>query len=532
MSEALRVLVADAISEAGIEELRNADGCSVDVKTGMTPDELKATIGEYDALIVRSATKVTADVLAVAGRLRAIGRAGTGVDNIDLGAATDRGVVVMNTPGGNSVAAAELTLSLLLALARNVAQANAELREGRWERKKYMGSEVAGKKIGIVGLGRIGREVARMAQGFRMEALGYDPFVSTERAADLGIRGMELDALIAEADYITLHIPRTDETRHLIGAERLARMKQGVRIINCARGGLIDEAALLAALESGQVAGAGIDVFETEPPSDLSLVKHPNVVSTPHLGASTREAQVRVGTEIARKIVDYLQTGVILDAVNFPSINREEFTRLGPVMDLAERLGGFASQIAASGVKRVDVQMLGDYGDYALKPVVMAAVKGLLEPYCEGVVSHVNALQRAEERGVRIDQGRSSERTPYAGLLRVTLDSDDGSRTVAGTLYGTGKPRLVEVDGIPIESRPGGHMLLIENRDVPGVVGHIGALLGESGINIAGIQLGRIDGTERAISIVNVDSAVGGETLEAIRGLDAITDVRVASIPD
>lgn len=526
----VRVLVADQISPTGVELLEKTPGFEVVVKTGMEPAEFAKTVRDFDALIVRSATKVTPDVLRDCGKLRAIGRAGTGVDNIDLPAATAAGVVVMNTPGGNSVAAAELTLALLLSLSRNVAQANRDLRDNRWERKKYMGTEVAGKTLGVVGLGRIGREVARMAQGFRMDVIGYDPFVTAEMAADHGIAYRTLDELIAEADYISLHIPRTDETHHLIDAKRIATMKKGVRIINCARGGLIDEKALLEAIESGQVAGAGIDVFEQEPPKDLGLVEHPHVVSTPHLGASTREAQVRVGVEIAEKIRDYLQSGIILDAVNFPSINRKEFATLGPIMNLAERLGSLLGQIVDDGIKKLDVRTYGSFSDATLKPVVMAAVKGLVSSHVEGGVSYVNALDLAKQRGLAVDEGRSSDPSPYAGMIRLTVESSSGSSTVAGTLYRGDEPRLVEVNGAPLESRLNGHMLLVRNHDVPGVLGKIGQVLGKAKINIAGLQLGRIDDTDRAISIIGVDSAIPADILDSIRGLDEVATVRKAFV--
>jgi len=525
-----RVLVADAISEEGVKVLEDAPGFEVTVRTGMGPDDLRSVVGDYEGLIVRSATKVTPDVLAEPGRLRVIGRAGTGVDNIHLEAATKAGVVVMNTPGGNSVAAAELTIAHLTALARNVSQANADLREGRWERKRYIGTEIDGKTIGVIGLGRIGREVARRAQGLRMEVLGYDPFVSSQMAADFGIEYAELDDLLGRSDVVSLHVPRTDETFHMIDAAAIDKMKRGVRIINCARGGLIDEAALLDALESGHVAGAALDVYETEPPTDFSLVNHPRVVATPHLGASTREAQVRVGTEIAEKIKGYLADGLILDAVNFPSLDRETSAVVGPVMDLAERLGSFLSQTADGGVRKLEVRTQGTFADHPLKPITMAAIKGLLTPVVEGPVSHVNAPSLAEARGVTVEESRSSEPSPFAGLLRLTLQTDSGTTTAAGTLYAPDRPRLVEVDGTPIELRPEGHMLFIRNRDVPGVVGKIGTILGRAGVNIAGFHLGRPRGDADAVSILTTDSAVPAEALDEIRGIEQLLVARTLCV--
>jgi len=519
------ILVADAVAPAGIDLLRAAPGLQVTVRTGMKPDELARAIGEHDALIVRSATKVTAAALAAPGRLRVIGRAGTGVDNIDLDAATRAGIVVLNTPGGNSVAAAEHTLSLLLALARNVPQANADLRQGRWEPKKYLGVEVAGKVLGVVGLGRIGREVARRAQGFRMEVLGFDPYVPEKVAAEQGIRSVTLEQLVAQADFVTLHLPVSEDSRHLFDAALLSRFKPGARLINCARGGLVDEAALLAALEAEQLAGAALDVFETEPPADRRLIEHPRVVATPHLGASTREAQERVGTEIAEKIRDFLQQGVILDAVNFPSIGRDEYAALGPAMNLAERLASFLGQVADGGFAKLSVHALGTLSRHSLRPLAMAAARGLLAPIVEGGLSYVNSLARAEERGIAVEEGRSNEPSPFAGLLRLTLRTDRGETSAAGTLFGE-QGRLVQLDAVSIECVPEGHMLFLRNRDVPGVVGRIGSILGRAGVNIAGIRLGRAASGGDAVSILNVDDPVPPAVLAEIRALPDVLVVR------
>ena len=525
-----RVLISDSVSPKGVELLQSTPGIEATVKTGMSPGDLAAELGEYDGLIVRSATKVTADVLARPGRLKVIGRAGTGVDNIDLKAATAAGVVVINTPGGNSIAAAEHTCSLLLALARNVAQANRELREGRWERKKYMGVEVAGKTLGVVGLGRIGREVARRAQGFRMEVLGYDPYVSSDVAADCGVKTVELDELVSRSDFVTLHLPVSPDTKHLIDAKLLERFKSGARLINCARGGLVDEAALYDAIESGHLAGAALDVFESEPPENRRLVEHPNVVATPHLGASTREAQERVGTEIAAKVRDYLQDGVILDAVNFPSIGREEYATLGPVMDLAASLGSFVGQIAEGGFRGLQVRTFGIFSDHSLRPLAMAAAKGLLTPVISGGVSYVNSLALASERGIKVEESRSNESSPYSGLLRLTLETDQGPVSVAGTLFEGDLARMVEVDGVAIESNPNGHLLFLRNRDVPGVVGRLGTLLGGADVNIAGIHLGRTKSRGDAVSIIRLDSQVPQDALAKIRELEDIVFVRDVTV--
>jgi D-3-phosphoglycerate dehydrogenase len=524
-----RVLVADAVSEAGIETLRATPGIEVTVRTGMDEPTLVGTVRDHDALIVRSATKVTAAVLREPGRLKVIGRAGTGVDNIDLDAATRAGIVVLNTPGGNSVAAAELTMALVQALARNIPQANQSLREGRWEPKKYTGTELAGKVLGVLGLGRIGREVALRAKAFRMDVLGHDPFVSRQVVEGLGIRAGSLDEVVAGSDFLTLHLPVSEDTRNLIDAGRIARMRAGARIVNCARGGLVDEGALLDALESGHLAGAALDVFASEPPSDRRLIEHPRVVSTPHLGASTREAQERVGTEIAEKVRDFLANGVILDAVNFPSIRREDYAVLGPIMDLAERLGSFLGQLADGGCRRFELRAYGTYAGQPSRPVAMAATRGLLRPMLQDGVSYVNALALAGERGITVEEARSNEPSPFAGLLRLSLETERGRATVAGTLYGPDRPRLVEVDGVPIEAYPQGDLLFFRNRDVPGVVGKIGTILGRSHVNIAGIQLGRAS-ADHAVSIINVDGPVPRASLEEIRQIPEILTVRSLTV--
>ena len=522
----VRVLVADPISEAGVDLLRATPGFDVVVRTGMKTDELTGMLGDHHALVVRSATQVTDRVLEHSGKLRVIGRAGTGVDNIDLDAATRAGVVVLNTPGGNSVAAAELAFSLLLALARGVPQANADLRAGKWERKKYVGVEVAGKVLGVIGLGRIGREVARRAAAFRMSVLGYDPFVSSKSAADLGIEGCSLDDLLARSDFVSLHLPLSAETHHLLNAAALQKMKRGARLVNCARGGLVDEPALFEALQSGHLAGAALDVFETEPPTDRRLIEDPRVISTPHLGALTHEAQERVGTEIAEKIRDFFQSGAILDAVNFPSMTREEFTVMGPLMDLTERLGSFLAQLAQDGVQRLEVRSYGTFADRPLRPLAMAAAKGLLTPAVAGSVSWVNALGRAAERGITVEEARSNEATPFSGLVRLTVITDRERLTAAGTLITADRPRIVEVDGLAIEASPRGHLLFFRNRDVPGVVGRIGSILGRAGINIAGIHLGRSAPGEAAVLIVNADTRVPAAVLAEIAALPEILTVR------
>ena len=525
-----RVLVADALSETGLRVLRQRPDVEVAVRPGLPPGELAALVGDHDALLVRSATRVTAETLARPGRLKVIGRAGTGVDNIDLEAATRAGVIVLNTPGGNATAAAEQTMCLILGLARHVAPASADLRAGKWERKGYTGVELAGKTLGLLGLGRIGREVARAALGLRMRVVAFDPYVPESATAELGLGRGSLEEVMAAADFLSLHLPLTPDTRHLVDAAALARMRPGSRLINCARGGLVDEKALLAALQSQHLAGAALDVFEEEPPTDLDLVRHPRVLATPHLGASTVEAQERVGTEIAEKVLAYLERGVILDAVNFPAVPAEEQEALRPMMALAERLGRFVSQAAEGAPVRLALQAFGEFARPALQPLVLAAAKGLLEPVLSGGVTHVNALALAASRGIAVEHGRSTEATPpYAGLLRLTLSTERESLTAAGTLMARA-PRLVEVDGLPLESGASGPVLLFRNQDVPGVVGRVGTLLGEARINIAGVQLGRTAPGAQAIFLVDVDQAVPAEVLEELKRIPGVVRARMLTL--
>jgi D-3-phosphoglycerate dehydrogenase len=526
----VRILVADPISEAGIGVLRAEPGFEVDVRTGLPADVLARDVGGYDAVIVRSSTRLTADTLSVPGRLRAIGRAGTGVDNVDLAAATRAGIVVMNTPGGNSTAAAEHAIALLTALARNVPQASAALREGRWERKQWTGVELSGKTLGVIGLGRIGREVARRARGLRMEVLGFDPLVAADAASDMGVAHRALDDLLAESDFVSLHVPLTPGTRHLLGAERIAKMKPGARLINAARGGLVDEAALARALDEGRLAGAALDVFETEPPPTDGIVSHPRVVATPHLGASTVEAQERVGVEIAEKVRDYLVGEVIVDAVNFPSVDRDAFETLGPMLELADRLGRFLAQAVEGGIRSIEIQVTGSFAEPPLRPLAMAAVKGVLSPAMREGVSYVNALAAAHERGLAVEERRSRKRSPFTGLLRLTVRTERETATVAGTLFTPSLPKVVEIDGVDIEVRPDGPMLLFRNRDVPGVVGKIGSILGKAGVNIAGIQLGRPDRGERAVSVILLDHPVPPDTLAEIARIDEILVARAIEV--
>ena len=504
----VRILVSDPISDPGLDVLRSTPGFRVDVRTGLSASELAEALPGYDGLVVRSGTRVTADVLERPGRLRIIGRAGTGVDNIDLDAATRAGVVVINTPGGNSAAAAEHTVALVLALARNIPFAHADVRSGGWNRKAFTGVEGA-----------------RRALGLKMDVLAYDPFVSAESAAELGVETQPLDQVLERSDFLSLHRPLTDKTRHVIDARALQTMRPGSRLINCARGGLVDEAALIEALDGGRLAGAAMDVFEQEPPTDRPIVRHPRVVCTPHLGASTREAQERVGVEIAEKIRDFLVTGAILDAVNFPSVERERYPAIRPVLDLAERLGSFLAQTADGAARRLEVRSEGEFGEHPLRPIAMAAARGLLAPAVEGTVSYVNALHLASERGITVEETRSGEKSPWRGALRLHLESSEGRCTVTGSVI-RNEPAIVEIDSVPIEARPRGHLLVLRNRDVPGVVGRVGTLLGDAGVNIGRINLGRDRDPDRAVSVIEIDQPAGQELLSALASIDTVLSVR------
>ena len=537
-TEPFKILISDKLADAGVTLLKDdAAGFTVDVRLGMKPADLIACIGEYDALIVRSGTQVTAEVFQAAAKgrgLKAVGRAGTGVDNIDLKAATSAGCVVMNAPGGNALAAAEHTCALLFSLTRHLAQANQTLREGKWERKAFMGVELAGKTLGIAGLGRIGREVARRALACRMNLVGYDPYLPQAAFDANSVEKCDtLADLFAKSDFITLHMPLTDETANMVSEETIKLMKKDVRIINCARGGLIDGQALLDGLKSGKVAGAAIDVFEVEPPKDdvsRALIEHPRVLTTPHLGASTKEAQDRCGVEIAGKVAEFLQSGAAQDSVNYPSIPRDKYKEMEPVMVLAETLGRFVASIADGSPKALSVRCFGTIGASFRSPLSIAVVKGVVSAHTDaGLCELVNAMAMAEERGLSVEDSHSTEKTAYAGLLRVRLTTDKGTFSVAGTVFASNTPRLVELETVAIdcELETGAVMLVNRNKDVPGVVGKVGTALGSGGVNILGLQLGReavakSKGGPYAVSIVRVDKEPSKAELAALMAIPEV----------
>jgi len=521
----MKVLVSDNISSKGIEILKKA-GLDVDVKTALKPEELKSIIGEYHALIIRSATKVTEDILNAAKNLKVVGRAGSGLDNVDRAAASKMGIIVMNTPGGNTITTAEHTIAMMFAVARKIPQANTSMGQGKWEKKKFMGVELFNKTLGIIGLGNIGGEVAKRAQGLGMNVIAYDPFLSDEKAKSIGIDKVGISALFSQADFITIHTPLTAETKYLISAETIKTMKNGVYIVDCARGGIINEKDLFDALEFGKVAGAALDVFEKEPPEGNPLIGHEKVVCTPHLGASTQEAQENVAIAIAEQIVDCLVYGTIRNAVNFPSIPVDQAAVLQPYINLAEKIGGFASQIFEGGITELTLEYKGDASELNVSPLTIAAIKGILNPILLETVNFVNAPFIAKERGIEIKETKSTDAGDYQSLITMRVLSPGKELTVSGTLFSKKDPRIVKIDDFTVEIVPEGCMLFMYNNDRPGVIGNIGTLLGKNNINIARMHLGREKAGGRAISVVNIDTCVTAQILKEIKRLPNILDVK------
>jgi D-3-phosphoglycerate dehydrogenase len=519
-----KVLISDKLSPAAVQIFKDR-GIETDVKVGLTPDELKAIVGNYDGLAIRSNTKVTADILAAATNLKVVGRAGIGVDNVDVPAATARGIVVMNTPFGNSITTAEHAIALMFALARDIPQANASTHASKWEKSKFMGVELTGKTLGIIGCGNIGAIVADRAMGLKMKVVAYDPFLSAERAKDLGIEKVELDELFPRADFITLHTPLTSATRNIIDAKAMAKMKKGVRIINCARGGLVVEADLKAAIESGQVAAAALDVFEVEPAKDNALFNMDKVVATPHLGASTSEAQENVALQVAEQMADYLLTGAVTNALNMPSVSAEDAPKLRPYMKLAGQLGSFAGQLTENALKSVKIEYLGHVAGLNTKPLTAVILEGLLKPMVEAV-NMVNAPVIAKDRNIEVAEVRNDREGDYHTMVRLTVTTDLRDRSVAGTLFGGDKPRIVEIKGIPIEAELGPNMLYVTNQDKPGFIGALGSLLGQHGVNIATFHLGRAEPGGDAILLTQVDEPVGSDLLEKVRALPQVVQAK------
>jgi D-3-phosphoglycerate dehydrogenase / 2-oxoglutarate reductase len=521
-----RVLISDALSPAAVQIFKDR-GVEVDFqpKLGADKDKLAELVGNFDGLAIRSATKVTPKILDKARNLKVIGRAGIGVDNVDIPAATARGVIVMNTPFGNSITTAEHAITLMLALARQIPQADASTQAGKWEKNKFMGVEITGKTLGVIGAGNIGSIVIDRALGLRMRVLAYDPFLSPERAVEIGVHKVELDELLKRADFLTLHTPLTEKTKNIIDAAALAKTKKGVRIINCARGGLVDEQALRAALDSGQVAGAAFDVFSQEPAGENPLFGHPNVVCTPHLGAATTEAQEKVGLQIAEQMSDYLLRGAISNAVNFPSITAEEAPKLKPFITLAEKLGSFAGQLTETGIKKVQLSYEGTVAQMKTKALTSAALAGLLRPMLQDV-NVVSAPIVAKERGIVVEEMTREGHCDYESLITVTVETERQSRFVTGTVFADGRPRIVNIKGIRMDAEFGHSMIYITNLDKPGFIGRFSSTLGEAGINIATFHVGRETAGGNAVALIEIDGELPADVLAKVRALPQVQSAR------
>lgn len=515
-----KVLISDKMDPKAAQIFRER-GVEVDEITGKTPEELKAIIGQYDGLAIRSSTRVTKEILEAATNLKVVGRAGIGVDNVDIPSASAKGVVVMNTPFGNSITTAEHAIALMFALARDLPEADKSTQAGKWEKNRFMGVEVTGKTLGLIGAGNIGSIVADRALGLKMKVIAYDPFLTPERALEMGVEKMTLDDLLLRADFITLHTPLTDQTRNILSRENLAKTKKGVRIINCARGGLIDEVALKELLDSGHIGGAALDVFVQEPAKESPLFGTPNFISTPHLGASTNEAQVNVAIQVAEQMADYLVSGGVTNALNVPSLSAEEAPRLKPYMALAEKLGSLIGQLAHGEIARVSIHSEGAAAELNQKPIVSAVLAGFLRVHSD-TVNMVNAPYLAKERGMEVREVRNEKEGDYHTLLRVSVKTDAGERSVAGTLFSNAQPRLVELFGIKVEADLIGNMLYVVNEDAPGFIGRLGTTLGEAGVNIGTFHLGRRDAGGEAVLLLSIDNEVTPELVATVRALPGV----------
>ena len=521
----MKVLVSDKLADTGIKMFKEAHGIHVDVRVGLSPEELRAIIKDYDALVIRSATNVTKDLLRQASRLKVIGRAGIGLDNVDIPAATKQGIVVMNTPSGNVVTTAEHTIAMMLALSRNIPQGTASLKAGEWEKKKLQGREIFNKTLGVLGYGRIGSMVASRARGLKMHVVVYDRHANKELLDQAGFELVSLEELYWRSDYITVHLPKSKETINLINEEAFDQMKPGVMIINCARGGIVNEKDLTDALKSGKVGGVALDVFETEPPGHSPLFEFDNVICTPHLGASTVEAQTNVAVAVAEQIIKYLRSGTIVNAVNVPSVAGELLSRLQPYLTLAERMGSLQAQLATGAIKKVTVRYLGDFTGLDMTPVTTAALKGLLTPFLEDEVNFVNAPVMAKERGIKVVESRSVEAEDFTNLITIDMVASEGSNTISGTIFGKHEPRIVRINTFRLEVIPEGHLLLIYNIDQPGSIGSIGTVLGQHNINIARMHVGREEEGERNVILLDTDTPAPPETLEELRALPSVKSV-------
>ena len=517
-----RVLVSDNLDPGGIELMAGQDGIAVDVQTGLSPEALLKVIADYDALVIRSATRVDQALLEAAQRLKVVGRAGIGLDNVDIPEATRRGVVVMNTPDGNVVTTAEHTIAMMLALTRNIPQGTASLKAGRWEKKHLQGRELFNKVVGVIGYGKIGSIVADRARGLKMRVVVHDPHLRPEQIEKDGFEPVTFETLLAQADYISLHVPKFKETIGLINAAAFSRMKDGVMIVNCARGGIVDEADLLAALAGGKVGGAALDVFASEPPGLTELIAHDRVICTPHLGAATKEAQTNVAVAVARQIIDYLQQGTVTNAVNVPSVTGEQLVKLRPLLSMGEQIGRLQAQLTCGPLKEVAIEYAGDFRGLDLSPVTTAVIKGLLSQGVKEEVNFVNAPVLAKNRGIRVTETTSNESEEYLNLVRVRVDTTESSSTVAGTVFGKRDSRIVRINNFRLEMIPEGHLALIYNIDKPGSIGQIGTTLGRHRINIGRMQVGQEEGGDRNIIFLTTDTPIPPPVLAELNGLSLV----------
>jgi len=522
----MKVLVSDNLSPVGVKIFEDTPGIEVDVNTGLPPEELKKIIGDYHGLVIRSATKVTADIVEAAANLKVIGRAGIGLDNVDIPSASQRGIVVMNTPEGNTVTTAEHTVAMIMALTRNIPQATASLKEGKWEKKKLQGQELFNKTLGLIGAGNIGRIVADRAKGLKMKVIVFDPYIKPEIIERMDLEPVSLDELLSRADYITIHTPRTNETTNLMNKDTLAKMKKGAMLINCARGGIVNEDDLYEALKSGHLAGAALDVFGTEPPGMIKLMELPNFICTPHLGASTREAQDNVAQDVAEQIVAYLLHGTVKNAVNVPSVSAEMMTLLRPFATLAEKIGLLQTQIIDSGVVEVQINYIGKISEYDTTPLTAAMLKGLLTPILKHDVNFINAPFIAAERGIKVVESKTTTSEDFASLLKVRVKSLDAENVVSGTIFGSTRPRILRINDFYLEAIPEGHKLLISNEDMPGMIGQIATILGDNKINIGQMEVGQEKDHKRNIILMNTDVPVNDDVLEKVQALDNVFSAR------
>lgn len=528
----MKVLISDNLAPVGAKILKDA-GLEVDINTGLAPEELKKIIGDYDGLVIRSATKATAEIIDAADNLKVIGRAGIGLDNVDIPAASERGIVVMNAPDGNATTAAEHAISMMMSLTRNIPQATISMKAEKWEKKKFQGREVTGKTLGIVGIGRIGSIVADRAHGLHMKVIAFDPHMPKELVEKMGIELVSLDELCKRSDFISVHVPLTKETKHVVSTKEFKAMKKDARFIDCARGGVVDEKALYVALTTGEIAGAALDVFEVEPTNleNCPLLALDNFICTPHLGASTAEAQENVAVAIAEQMSDYLNNGTVTNAVNVPSVSAEVLSKVKPYISLAEMLGSMHMQIAKGGVEEINIEYIGDLAEMNSSPVTVAFLKGLFTPILKDAVNYVNAPMIAKDRGIRVVESKTSHSDDFTNLLLVRVKTSDGENVLAGTVFGKKEPRLVRLNAFRMEALPVGPMLFVYNKNVPGVIGSLGTTIGAGGVNISRMTVGNEADHGRNVILLNTDKLIEKDLLQKVKDLPEIDDAMVLDLP-